>query len=223
MNAGFGQLGGLAAVGFALVIVLANVVAVPAGLPPTGADLGQVITFFGTRGDVVAVSSALTPLAWVLATLFGAAAVAAARRSERDRGEAWSLVGFAGVALQNAAFAGVVAIRLALAAAPADAATGLWALHEALFTLNGTFLALALVGLSVSGRRAGLLHPWHGIVGLVAAALLFGSATLAPVVMDHGGPFGLLGLVGWLLWVVWLVAYGAALIRGGGRTPAAVS
>ncbi|MGY0064519.1 2-oxoglutarate/malate transporter [Streptomyces sp. LZ34] len=213
---GFSRISGIAALGFALLIVLSNVIQVPAGLPLTGADIGEVEAFFSGEGDVVGVGSALTPAAWVLATLFGAGAVSALWRSERDRGEVWSLLGFAGLALQNAAFAGVVAVRLALASTDggrAGAAPGLWAFHDALFTLNGTFLALALVGLSLGGLRAGLIPSWHGALGLLSAALLFTSATLAPLVIDHAGPLGLLGLVGWLMWVVWLVAYGAALIR----------
>ncbi|MFI0862011.1 2-oxoglutarate/malate transporter [Streptomyces smyrnaeus] len=212
----FPRLAGVAAFGFAFLIVMGNVVVAPAGLPRTGADIAEVTAFFGTEGDLVGVGTALTPAAWALATLFGAGAVAALRQSEGARGEAWSLVGFAGVVLQNAAFAGVIAIRLAIASTTSQdtsATLGLWALHDALFTLNGTFLALALVGLSIGGRRAGLIRPWHRTWGLLSATLLFTSATLAPLVIDHAGPLGLLGLFGWLMWVVWLAAYGTALIR----------
>ncbi|MFF3442757.1 hypothetical protein [Streptosporangium sp. NPDC002721] len=221
---GFSRITGIAALGFAATIVLANAIMVPAGLPLTGAEVGEVGAFFGTEGEVVAVASALTPAAWLLATLFGAGAVSALRCSERDRGEAWSLLGFTGLALQNVTFAAVIAIRLALTStaggdgatagsAPGGVTGGLWALHDALFTLNGTFLALALLGLSVAGLRAGLVRPWHGTLGLASAALLFGSATLTPLVVDHAGPLGLLGLAGWLMWVVWIVAYGVTLIR----------
>lgn len=213
---GFSRISGIAALGFAAMIVLGNVIMVPAGLPSTGAEAAEAEAFFGAEGGAVGAGSALAPAAWVLATLFGAGAVRALWRSECDRREAWSLLGFAGLVLQNATFAGVVAVRLALASTAAHddtAVPGLWALHDALFTLNGTFLALALTGLSVGGLRAGLVRPWHGGLGLLSAALLFGSATLAPVVVDRGGPFGLLGLAGWLMWVVWIVAYGVALIR----------
>ncbi|MFI0735452.1 2-oxoglutarate/malate transporter [Streptomyces sp. NPDC021225] len=212
----FSRISGIAALGFAFLIVLGNVITVPAGMPLTGADVGEVDAFFGAEGDAVAAGSVLTPAAWVLATLFGAGAVSALRRSERDRGEAWSLLGFAGLVLQNAAFAAVIALRLALvsvAGGHGGATSALWALHDALFTLNGTFLALALVGLSVGGLRAGLIRPWHGTLGLLSAALLFSSATLTPWIIDEAGPLGRLGLVGWLMWVVWLLAYGAALIR----------
>ncbi|MFF5985119.1 2-oxoglutarate/malate transporter [Streptomyces olindensis] len=213
---GFARISGFAAVGFAFLIVAGNVVLVPAGLPRTGSGVEEVEGFFRTHGDLVGLGSAVTPLAWVLATLFGAGAVRVLWRSERDRGEAWALLGFAGLVLQNAVFTGVVAIRLALASTAADgvgAASGLWALHDALFTLNGTFLAVALVGLSLAGLRAGLIRPWHGRWGLVSAALLSCSAVLTPLVIDHDGPLGLLGLVGWLMWVVWIVVYGLVLMR----------
>ncbi|MFI9753448.1 2-oxoglutarate/malate transporter [Streptomyces collinus] len=212
----FTRVSGLAALGFALLIVAGNVVLVPAGLPRTGAGIEDVDRFFRAHHDLVGIGSALTPAAWVLATVFGAGAVRVLWQAEGERGSAWVLVGFAGLLSQNAAFAGVIALRLALASTAADgvgADTGLWALHDALFTLNGTFLALALVGLSLGGLRTGLVHPWHSAWGLVSAALLFGSAVLTPWVVDRLGPLGLLGLAGWLMWVVWLVGYGIVLLR----------
>ncbi|MFI0977383.1 2-oxoglutarate/malate transporter [Streptomyces sp. NPDC021093] len=217
---GFSRIGGMAALGFAAMITLSNAIMVPAGLPLTGAGPGEVTAFFATQGTAVGIGSALAPGGWILATLFGAGALVALRRSERDRGDAWSLLGLAGLVLQNVTFAGVVATRLALTStAPHDpsATVGLWALHDAVFTLNGTFLALALVGLSVGGLRAGLIRPWHGTLGLLAAVLQFSSATLAHWVVDDDGALALLGLAGWLIWVVWIVAYGITLIRQNGE------
>ncbi|WP_202873781.1 hypothetical protein [Kribbella speibonae] len=221
----FTRIGGLAAIAFAALIVLANVIMIPAGLPLTGADIGEVTAFFATERLAVGIGSALTPAAWILATLFGAGALAALWRLERERREAWSLAGLTGLVLQNVTFAGVVATRLALTSTAShdrSATTALWALHDALFTLNGTFLALALVGLSIGGRRTGLIPPWHGVLGLVAAVLQFSSATLAYWVIGNGGVLGLLGLLGWLMWVVWLVVYGVVLIRHDLETPGRV-
>jgi hypothetical protein len=212
----FSRISGFAALGFAALIMTSNLIAVPAGLPSTGADISDVTAFFGDRRREAAIASALTPAAWVLATVFGAGVCSVLWRSERDRGEAWSLVGLAGLLLQNATFAAVVATRLALASTTAQgpvATSTLWALHDGLFALNGTFLALALLGLSLAGRRGGLLRGWHGAWGLVAAGLLFASATLAPPAVDGAGPAALLGLAGWLMWVVWLAAYGITLLR----------
>lgn len=211
------RVAGLAAVGFAAAIVLANLVLVPSGLPRTGADTADVAAFFAAHRAALGVATALMPTAWALAALFGAGVAAALRRTDHDQG--WAMFGFAGLVLQNGAFAGVAAIRLALSATAArnGDVTPLWALHDALFTLNGVFLAMALVGLSAGGMHAALIRKWQAGLGFTAAALLFGSATLAPLVVNHDGPLGLLGLGGWVLWVVWLVAYGIALIHR--RTP----
>jgi hypothetical protein len=196
------KVAGLSAVGFAVMIVLSNLVLVPAGPPLPGADPGEATAFFATESGVVGLTSAFVPLAWVLAAIFGAGAVTALR------GDAWALAGFAGVILQNTTFTGIIATRLALTQ---DSSTGLWALNEALFTLNGTFLALAMTGLSLGGLHGGLIRRWHAGLGFAGAALQFTSATLAPLVIEHGGALGLIGLVGWLMWVVWLVVYGVRL------------
>lgn len=205
--------GGIAAIVFAASIVAANVVLVPAGLPRTGSPLAEVTAFFASGRGAVSTATALGPVAWVAAVLFGAGVVTAVRRRGPEHAAPWALAGFGGVLLQNATFTIVVALRLALGATAGRGADVLWPLHDALFTLNGTFLSLALTGLTIAGRDAGLLRPWQVAVGITAAALLFTSATLAAHVVASAGPLGLLGLAGWLLWVVWLVSYGVVLIR----------
>ncbi|RZQ60321.1 hypothetical protein EWH70_30210 [Amycolatopsis suaedae] len=140
--------------------------------------------------------------------MFAAGALAALWSADR----VWALVGFAGVVLQNAVFSVVIALRLALAGEGATG--GLWRLHDVLIAFNGTFLALALVGFTLGGRRAGLVRRWHAAVGLTGAALLFAGATLAPWVTAEQGPLSLVGLAGWLLWAVWLGVYGVTLLRG---------
>ncbi|GIH29630.1 hypothetical protein Aph01nite_79400 [Acrocarpospora phusangensis] len=215
----FTRICGLAAIGFAVLLLSNGAILAPAGMPVVGAEPAEVRAFFSAKGGIVELASVSLPMIWVLLTLFGAGAVVTLRRSERDRGEAWSLVGFAGLVLQNATFAVIAAIRLALAATTThDPGTAvLWAMHDALFTLNGTSLVLALVGLSIAGRRCGLIRPWHARLGLLAAALLATSATLTPLVIDHTGPLGLIALTGWLMWVAWIATYGLVLIR---RPPA---
>ncbi|MFK4088451.1 hypothetical protein ACI2LF_30335 [Kribbella sp. NPDC020789] len=212
MTTQFTRAGGIGAIGFATMIVLGNVITVPAGHPSPGADPGAATEFASAHGGLMQWSSALTPIAWFGAVLFAAAALAVLWPQERRRGEAWSLVGAGGLLLQTAVFAGLIATRLAVVQQPGEA-TSLWPLQDALLTINGTFLALALVGLSIAGSRCGLIPRWHRLLGLAAAGLTFSSAVLTPLVISRGGVFGLIGLTGWLLWVVWLVAYGTALIK----------
>ncbi len=212
----FARIGGVAGIGFAALILLLNLlILVPAGLPSPGSGPEDAVAFFGAEAHAMRLGTMVLPLVWVLATVFGAAAIAAVREGERERGEAWALIGFAGVLLQNLNVTTVSAVRLALAhTGAAESATALWALHEALFGLNGTFLALALVGLSVAGRRGGIIPTWLAATGIAAAALQFSSAVLTPQIMEGGNALGLLGLAGWLIWVAWLVLYGAFLVRG---------
>ncbi|TDD31889.1 hypothetical protein E1287_24880 [Actinomadura sp. KC06] len=153
--------------------------------------------------------------------MFGAAATAALWPMERRRGEAWSLVGFAGLLLQNTTFAGVIATRLALTGTAEDesATNALWSLNEAYFALNGTFLATAMIGLSLAGLRTRLIRRSHAILGFTAAGLQFASAFLLPLAFDDPGPIDLLGLAGWLLWVVWIAWYGSVLIRTRASSP----
>lgn len=211
----FARIGGWAAIGFAALLVGTNLILAPAGLPLIGAPTGEVADFFGSHSGIVELTSAMGPFVWLLATVFGAATTAALWPIERRRAEAWSLVGFAGLLLQNTTFAGVIATRLALTgtAADASATTGLWSLNEAYFALNGTFLATAMIGLSLAGFRARLIRRGHALLGFTAAGLQFGSAVVLSLVFDDPGPIDLLGLAGWLLWVAWIAWYGIVLIR----------
>ncbi|MEV4156650.1 hypothetical protein AB0J48_26880 [Nocardia salmonicida] len=211
----FRRVAGVAGIGFALVILGANLILVPAGLPKPGTDSHTAAAFFVEHRDLVALAMAPVPLGWFCAVLFGAGALAALRPAERAAGTGWSSVGFAGLLLQNATFTVIVGIRYALGASSGEGAV-LWALQDALLALNGTFLATALVGLTIAGRLGGLVKPWHAAVGFLAAALQFTAATITPAIIDHSGPLGLIGLSGWLLWTVWFIAYGVALLRTAG-------
>ncbi|CAM3891711.1 hypothetical protein KIPE111705_30050 [Kibdelosporangium persicum] len=202
----FSQVSGVAGLGFAILIVLGNAILVPAGMPVPGTEFGQVSEFLLAHGGTVGLVSALAPVTWMSATVFGAGAVVALWSSTPG----WSLVGFAGLLLQNGTFTAVIALRLAATSAPDE---GLWALHDALLTINGTFLAVAMLGLSTAGLRSGLIRRWHAILGFVSATFTLTSATLTPWVIDTAGPLGLIGLTGWLMWVVWIGTYGVTLIR----------
>lgn len=208
---------------FSVLIVLTNVVLVPAGLPAPGSAPEEAIDFFERQGGTAAAVGALLPPAWLGSTLFASGVLLEVRRAGRpgagEAGLGWALTGFAGVLLQNVTFAGVLAIRLALAkVAELDPATVevVWSLHDALFTVNGAFLATALIGFSISGRTSRLVPPWHAVLGVVAGFLLLVSAALAPWAVRPGSSLGLVGLVGWLLWVVWLLGYAAHLLRAPG-------
>lgn len=223
----FSRIGGWAALGFAALLAGANLALAPTGLPLIGDPVGEVAGYYAAHGTVIGASGTLAVGIWILAVVFGAAVVAAVRPSERARGEAWSLVGFGGLLLQNATFTVFTATRLALTGAADDpsAVTALWRLNEALFAFNGAFLATAMLGLSVAGLRSGLIRLGHAVLGLTAGGLQLLSALLLPLVFADPGAIDLIGLAGWILWVVWIAAYGAVLLRipaTGRRAPAPV-
>jgi hypothetical protein len=129
---------------------------------------------------------------------------------------AWALVGFAGVLMQNATFAGVEALRFGLASAAAHdrgSVAGSWSLSNVLFGSNQPFLATALVGFTAVGTGAGLVPGWHAWLGYTSAALLFFPASASPYNSDGTNRIALVGLVGWLRWITWIVAYSITLLR----------
>ncbi|WP_280396837.1 2-oxoglutarate/malate transporter [Nocardia carnea] len=206
------RIAGAAGIGFALLIVSANLVLVPAGMPAPGSTPDEAIEFFRSANQPTRAVSLLLPAVWALATVFAAGALAAVQRAGGQT--VWAYTGFAGVLLQNATFTAVVATRLAMSTVDDVASVRtLWALHETLFGFNGTFLALALTGLGAAGLAAGLLPRWLFVLGAIAAVLQFTGAVLTPLIVAGHDGLARLGLVGWLLWAIWLCGYGVCLIR----------
>jgi hypothetical protein len=214
MNLSSIRVGGLAALGFAGLVMVVNIILGTAGMPQPGATPEEVQEFFAASGAGVGVATALAPIAWILLPVFAAGVAAAARRRSIAQGDAWPLVGLGAAVMQNCLFGGVVATQAVLAAGglSADVEWGLWQLHTALFSLNAVSLAIIMASLSLAGVRTGLIRRWHATLGFVSAAAMTLVSVTTPLHMD-GGPLGLLGLVGFLAWVVWLATYGVALLR----------
>lgn len=211
----FLRIAGLAGIGFTLVLILANVALFTAGFPAPSeavapADLARI---FDSGERSLRIASMFLPLAWLLAAVFAAGVHSVQSRPDRERGDAWSLIGLAGVLMQCVTFVGVEAVRLALTAVDShDTIAGLWTLYNGFFGLNQVFLAMALLGFTVSGRRGGAIAGWHAWIGYAGAAALLASATTSPLATVN--PLSLAGLIGWLLWVAWIAVYSVAMLRG---------
>lgn len=207
----FPRLAGLAALGFVLILVTINIVLTPSGWPlPAGAEPDEVAAYFAAHGALIDTNVALSLANSVLLAVFAAGAFAAIWPVERERREAWSVVGLLGAAILATQFGVVVAIRAALSE---DPAAGGWGLHEALFSAGGVALGIVLLGFSIGGLRTATIRRWHGGLGVVSAALLIGSAALAPLVAG----LDVVGLAGFAGWVVWLSTFGIVLLRGADR------
>jgi hypothetical protein len=214
MNLSSIRVGGLAALGFAGLVMVVNVILGTAGMPQPGATPEDVREFFAAGGSGLTVSTALAPIAWILLPVFAAGVAAASRRRSLVQGDAWPLVGLGAAIMQNCLFGGVVATQAVLSAGglSADVEWGIWQLHTALFSLNAVSLAIIMASLSLAGVRTGLIRPWHATLGFVSAGVMTVVSVTTPLHMA-GGPLGMLGLAGFLAWVVWLAAYGVALLR----------
>lgn len=216
----FVRLSGIAALGFVASVAIANVFLGSAGAPQRDAEPAEVADFFADKATAIEFASAFAVPAWLCLIVFGAGVVARARRSGDATAEGWSLVGLAGVVLQNALFCGVVATQLALLSG-ASLDGGLWQLHWVLFTINGISLATIMLGCTMSGLRIGGIARWHAGIGLLAAALLTCSALFTPVSIDKvPAVLEPIGLGGFLLWLVWVIWYGVTLVRD--RVPESV-
>ncbi len=214
----FPRVAGIAGMGFVVILIVANLLLTAAGFPTPSeaASLDEITTVFAAESGSLRLASALLPMAWLLATIFAVGVCVCLRRDEQTRTDPWSLVGLAGVLMQSVVFTSVEATRLALISAAhhdTGSVAGLWGFYTALFGFNQVFLATALLGLSMFGIRTGAIARWHAGTGLLAATLLFVTATTSPYGVGSVNPLALLGLAGWLLWLVWIVAYSVILIR----------
>ena len=208
------RLGGLAGLSFVAVVGSVNIILGSTGMPRPGASRSEVAEYFAAHGDAVALACSLATLVWLFLGVFGAGLVARLREEAPERVESWPLLGLGGVIMQNALFAGVVGTQIVLGAADlsADSRWLVWQLHNALFTLNGTSLAIILLAFSVAGIRARLIRRWHAVVGFVAAVVLALSSLTTPFHEDSE-PLASFGLVGFLLWLVWITTYSLVLLR----------
>ncbi len=208
------RVGGLAGLSFIAVVGSVNIILGASGMPRAGATRSEVQTYFADHGDTVALASSLATLVWLCLGLFGAGLVARLRAEAPDRVESWPLLGLGGVIMQNAFFGGVVGTQIVLGAAglSEDSRWLVWQLHNALFTLNGTSLAIILLSFSVAGLRAGLIQRWHAVLGLTAAVILQVSSLSTPYHEDNEA-LGSIGLLGFILWLVWVAAYSVVLLR----------
>lgn len=216
--------GGVAGIGFGVIVLTVNIILGSAGQPFAGAERAEVLDFFATSETAVRLGSAMAPLAWLCLLVFAAGVAAAARSRAVARADGWALIGIGGAATQNSLFAGVVGCQMVLANASLsdDVAWGVWELHNALFALNAMSLAVIMLSLSVAGLRTGLVRQWHGTLGLVGAGAMTVAAMTSPWAA-HGGPLSMVGFAGFVIWLVWIIVYGVRLVRTDERPASAVT
>ncbi|WP_327096721.1 2-oxoglutarate/malate transporter [Nocardia vinacea] len=208
---------GLGGFGFVLLAVVINVIYVRGRLPfPVAAkSLDAVAESFASVGDVLKKPSVAAPAGWLCTTVFAAGLLSVLWHGGAGP-DAWALVGFAGVLMQNATFTCVEALRFGMASAARvdrGSVAGMWSLSNVLFGFNQVFLAIAVFGFTVAGSSTGLIPAWHAWLGYLSAALLFISSSTSPYNAEGSNRTALIGFIGWLGWAGWIIACSIALLR----------
>ena len=214
----YSRIAGLAGVLF-VVLVVAVTVAVGSSSPPDNdATAAEITSYYTSNAGLWTFVSVIAPFVWVCLLVFGSGVFAQVRAHEAAKGEAWAYVGLLGILMQNAIFAPVIATDVAFSvgadsmAANAGLTESIWRFQRAMFTLNGTSLALALTGFSIAALRASFIPRWYAYVGLGGAAFLFVAAvTVTPAVEGTFAAF--IGLPGFVLWLVWILTMALRLVR----------
>lgn len=208
-------LGGLS---FVLLAIAVNIIYGRGRLPlPTaGGNRDQAAEGFSRGGRALTRSAILAPASWLCLIVFASALLAQVWSTAPDQNaQAWAVVGLSGVLLQNATFAGVEALRFAVAEGALRARSivgALWTLSIALFGFNQVFLSTAVLGFTAAGAITGLVPVWFTAIGSVSALLLFVGASATPYRVSRPHGSAMIGLVGWLGWIVWIAIYSVLLL-----------
>ena len=212
-----GRLVGAAAIAFAVLWVIENVLFAATGAPSYSAPIEEVLAYYAANRDTVAVISGLVALYLPLLLVF----VTGLHGLVEGRGGAgadWSRLALAAGATLSAIFVlfNVLQIGLAISAGglaePTPAFELVWQIHAAAFGLALPMLGTTCIGGAVAAHASGLTPAWQRLLGLVGGSLLL-AAGLDNLAIADGSPLIFVGLLGFAAWLVWLVATGLRLMR----------
>lgn len=214
------RLAGASGLVFVVLVAATNLAQGAAGRPfgDPGAEghLADYLTYYTDAGWVLTLLGLVLPFVWVGLAVFAVGLTTSlVGREWRRAGEAWSLLGLAGVVMQNAIFPVVVAMDAAQFGFVSEQATmdhGLHRAHEVLFGLNPISLAIALIGFSAAMVRSGSGARWLPRLGFVAAGL-FAVSTMNLGFESAFALFDGIGLLGFVLWLVFIATASVWLLR----------
>lgn len=175
-----------------------------------------VAHFVDHRGAELALAATVVAGAFALALFVGHLW----SQLSRDTGRSWAYTGIIGAMGIFAIFPILVACEVALLvvtdrpAAGVETVETLWALHNALFTVNMAALGVATLGLTLAALSSGLLPRPFRIIGPLGAALLALGALVGPQIAagDAKPAFGLSG-IGYLTWLSVVATISLRLLR----------
>ncbi len=212
-----GRLVGLAAIAFAVLVVIENALFVATDAPSYSDPVEDVLAYYAANSGVIAVVSGLVALYLPLLLVFVTGLHGFVTR-RGGAGADWSRLAAAAGATLAAVFVlvNVLQIGLALAADGLEGPTSVfglvWQVHAAAFALTLPLLGTACIGSALAAHASGLTPAWQRVLGLLGGSLLL-AAGLGNFWVAGGSPLIFAGLLGFATWLVWLFVTGVRLIR----------
>ncbi len=212
-----GRFVGAAAIAFAVLAAIENVLFAATGALSYGAPIEDVLAYYADNRNTVALISGLVALYLPLLLVF----VTGLHGLVERRGEAgadWSRLALAAGATLSAIFVLVNVLQIGLAisagrlAGPTPAFELVWQLHAAAFGLALPMLGTTCIGAALATHASGLTPAWQRLSGLVGGSLLL-AAGLGNLAIADGSALIFVGLLGFAAWLAWLVTTGAGLVR----------
>lgn len=184
---------------------------------PEAQSARAIATFYTVNNTVAVVSSVGLVLIFILLTVFAAGLWTTLRDAERERGEAWAVIGLLGAAGTSGTFTVAAAVTMALVRVANATTTGqdavvvaLFNIQDLIFELGAVFIVLFLVGFSLAGQRTRAMPTWLAWVGYVSAVLAVATGLIGAVAPKAIPPYGFyFETFGTQVWVfigsIWLI------------------
>lgn len=208
---------GAAAIAFAVLVVMENVLFTVTGAPGYDAPMEDVLAYYAANRDAVAIISGLVALYLPLLLVFVTGLHGLVER-RGGAGAGWSRLAVAAGATLSAIFVlfNVTQIGLALSAdglaEPTHAFELVWQIHAAAFALALPMIGTTCLGVAFAAHASGLTRAWQRLLGLAGGSLLL-AAGLGGLAIADGSALIFVGLLGFAAWLVWLLVTGVRLIR----------
>jgi hypothetical protein len=215
-----GRLVGAAAIAFAVLVVIENLV-VLAGSPTYASPIKEVLAFHAEHRGSVAIAVGLQALylPLLLGFLTGLHGLVGRRGAA---GADWSRLAVAAGATFSAVMAfyavlwdGVV-LSAGNLAEPSPVFELVWQMHAAAFALALPALGTTFIGAALATHAVRLTPRWQLLLGVAGGGLLL-AAGAANLAIADGSALLFVGVPGYFAWMVWLLATGVRLVSGRDR------
>ena len=216
-----GRLVGAAAIAFAVLVVIENVLFAVTGALPYGAPIEEVLAYYAANRDAVAIVSGLVALYLPLLLVFLTGLHGLVER-RGGAGADWSRLALAAGATLSAIFVLVNVLQIGLAlsagglAEPTPEFELVWQVHAAAFALELPALGTTFIGAALATHAVRLTPRWQLLLGVAGGGLLL-AAGAANLAIADGSALLFVGLPGLAAWLVWLLATGVRLVRSNSR------